>query len=220
MTFRIQPLKGIYRPVNYRYQLHTAEAFTGYKRYAVLLVFLSLCMYAIGAALGIGTESLSKELTSLSYGEYEARKQLFFVGRLLLGLLIPCLFLFLGALYYWSFLDIPYQKLVIIQMTVFCVFLLEKAIQIPMFVLWHIDAISNPFSFGIIAQYITNKEFIIHFFSKITVFQIVMMSITNYYLCQLTDQSKKVVTSIVIFFFVFCWIISSLLSYIKIGFFF
>ena len=220
MIFRVQPLKGIFRPVNYRYQLSEAEAFKGYKRYIAFFFLLSICVYGISAAFGIGTESLSKEMTSLSSEEFETRKQLFFLGRLLLGMIIPAIFLFLSSLYYWSFVIISFQQLVIVQMSVFCVFLLEKIIQIPLFLLLHIDEASNPFSLGVIVQYITNKELIVDFFSQITIFQMLMITIVVHYLNHLTEKSKKVILSIVLGFFIFCWLIASLLSYIKIGVFF
>ncbi|WP_050613758.1 hypothetical protein [Bacillus testis] len=220
MTFRIQPLKGFFRPGTYGYQLQEAEAASGYKRNIILLFLISVCLYAISAVFGIGTESISKELTALNAGEFEVRKQLFFAGRLLLGLLIPAVYLFVSALYFWTFVNIPYQKLVIIQMTAFCLFLLEKLINIPMFVLMHIDAASNPFSLGIIAQYITHKELIIAFFSEITIFQIGMIGVICYYVLRLTDRSKKEVIPFIVAFFVVCWILSSMFSYIKIGVFF
>lgn len=220
MTFRIQPLLGIFRPEKYGYQLKEAEAFRGYKRYIALLFFVSLCTYGVSAGFGIGAESLSKEMTNWTNGELEARKQLFFVGRLLLGMLVPCVFLFLSALYYWCFSNGSYKKHVIIQMTAFSIYLLEQIIQIPMFVLLHIDAISNPLSLGILAQYVTNKEIIILFFSEITIFQISMMIVVIYYLRKLTELTKKQVISIVLLLFVFYWAMSSLFSYIKIGVFF
>ncbi|MGM9926112.1 MAG: hypothetical protein ACI35R_17845 [Bacillus sp. (in: firmicutes)] len=220
MTFRIQPLQGILRPVKYRYQLKTTEEYKGYKRFIAILFILSLCTYGISAAFGIGTETLSKGMNDWTGGELEARKQLFFVGRLILGLLIPGIFLFLGALYYWCFSSIEYKKLVIVQMTVFSVYLFEQLVQIPMFVLMDIDAVSNPFSLGVIAQYLTNKELIIHFLSEITLFQVGMIAMTIYYLRELTELTKKQVISIVIFFFMILWFLSGLLSYIKISIFF
>ncbi|MFS0784379.1 hypothetical protein [Bacillus sp. 1P06AnD] len=220
MTFRIQPLKGFFRPGTYGYQLQEAEAASGYKRNLILLFLISVCIYAISAVFGIGNESLSKELTALSDGEFEVRKQLFFIGRVVLGILIPAVYVMLSALYFWTFVNIPYQKLVIINMTAFCLFLAEKLIEIPMFVLMHIDGASNPFSLGIIAQYITDKELIVHFFSEITIFQAGMIAVICYYILRLTDRSKKAVIPFIIAFFVVCWLLSSLFSYIKIGVFF
>lgn len=220
MTFRIQPLLGIFKREKYGYQLKEAEAFKGYKRYIAILFLLSICTYGVSAAFGIGSESLSKEMTNWTNSELEAHKQLFFIGRLLLGLFIPAILIYVSALYFWCFSNVSYKKLVIIQMTVFCIYLVEQMIQIPLFVLLHIDAASNPFSLGVIAQYITNKELIIDFFSEITIFQVGMMLVLVYYLRQITELTKKQIISIVILLFVFYWAISSLFSYIKVGVFF
>lgn len=217
MTFRINLLKGIYKRENFSYQLQKAEAFVGYKRIIAFLFFLSMCIYAVGAVFGIGAELLSKEMTTISSGELEAKKQLFFLGRVVTGLVVPAFLIFIGALYYWSFLNLSYQKLVIIQLSVFSIFLLEKILQIPMFLLMDISATSNPFSLGIIVQYITNQELIIQFFSQITIFQVWMITIACYYLQRLSKQSKSTIIVLVVSFFLFCWIISSILSFIKNG---
>lgn len=217
MTFRVNPLKGIYKKENYCHQLGEAEALHGYRRTIVLLLLLSACIYAVSAAFGMGTELLSKEMTSISGGELEAKKQLFLLGRVVLGLLVAIFFLFGSALYFWSFLNLPYQQLVIIQLSVFSVFLLEKLIQIPLFLMMDINAISNPLSLGIVAQYVTDKELIIQFFSKITIFQIWMMTLLCYYLQRLSEQRNKVIVILVVGFFLFYWIFSSLLSFVKNG---
>lgn len=217
MTFRIQPLKGLYKRENYCHQLQEAEALLGYKRYIWLLFFLSMCVYAVSAAFGIGTEMLSKEITTISSSELEAKKQLFLIGRLLVSIAVPSVILFVSSLYYWGFLNLSYRKLVCIQLSVFCIFLIEKVMEIPLLLLLNIDATSNPFSLGIAAQYMTDKEIIIQFFSQITIFQVWMIALTCYYLKRLSEQKMSAIIMVVTSFFLFCWIITSLLSYIKMG---
>ncbi|MGM9929547.1 MAG: hypothetical protein ACI35P_16540 [Bacillus sp. (in: firmicutes)] len=217
MTFRIKPLKGLYKRENYCHQLKEAEAVQGYKRYMTLLFFISVCVYAVSAAFGIGTEMLSKEITSISSSEFEAKKQLFFIGRIIVGIAVPCIILLVSALYYWSFLNLSYRKLVSIHFSVFCIFLIEKVVEIPLFLLLNIDATSNPFSLGIVAQYVTSKELIVQFFSQITIFQVWMIATTCYYLKRLSEQKLSSIILLVTSFFLFCWIITSLLEYIKMG---
>ena len=220
MTFRIQPLKGIFKPETYRYFLREAEAMAGYKGWIVFLFLISLFVYALGAVFGLGSESISKEINNLSGSEYEARKQLFFIGRLALGLFVPFVFLFFSSLFFWSYMNVDYRRIVVIQMAAFCLFLTEKIIQIPLYIYLQVGAESNPLSLGILAQYTAGPELLVHILSQITVFQIAMIGYICYYLIHLTDKRKGAVIALVIAFFTFYWIISGLFSYIKIGTFF
>ena len=220
MTFRIQPLKGVFRPLTYQHQLQKAESLKGYKLYIALLILASMLVYAISAIFGLGSESISKEITGLGSNEYEARKELFLAGRIILGAFVAAALIFLGALFFWSYVSLPFSKLAVIQMSAFSIFLVEKLIQIPLFLFLQIDASSNPLSFGVIVQYITDQELIISFFSKITIFQITMIVLIIYYLKKMAEVSRKSASMLVIGFFVFCWAVSALFSYIKIGVFF
>ena len=220
MTFRIQPLKGIFRPLTYQHQLQKAESLKGYKRYIAFLFLASMLIYGISAIFGLGSGSISKEIIGLGSNEYEARKELFVAGRLVLGAFVPAVFIFLGALFFWSYVSIPFSKLAVIQMSAFSIFLIEKLIQIPLFLYLQIDASSNPLSLGVIAQYITDQELIVSFFSKITIFQIGMIILISYYLLKIAEVGRKTANMLVIGFFVFCWAVSALFSYIKISVFF
>ncbi|MFJ8261886.1 hypothetical protein ACIQ4I_07945 [Rummeliibacillus sp. NPDC094406] len=220
MTLKVQPLKGIFKPKDYRTMLQEAEDYSYYKLNILILFVISVCVYVVSGVLGIGTESLSKELPSVSSHAFEARKQLFLVGRLLQGILIPCVFLFGSALYYYAFINGGFRKLVIAQMNIFGIFLIEKIIQIPLFLLLNIDVTSNIFSFGIIAQYMTNNEVIIHFLGEITLFRIAMLVYSYYYLSRIVEVRKKTLIIAISILFLLYWIFASFMSYIKIGFFF
>lgn len=220
MIFKLQPLKGIVKPKEYRIQLQDVEEYKHYRLIISLLFLLSVCVYVMSGIFGIGTESLSKELSNVSNQAFEARKQLFLIGRLLQGILIPCVFLFGSALYYFAFLNGDFRKLMIVQINVFGIFLIEKIIQIPLFLLLNIDSASNIFSLGIIAQYMTDNQVIIHFLSEITLFRIAMIGYSYYYLSGIVETSKKTIIITISALFIVFWIFASFMSYIKIGFFF
>ncbi|MGG0658053.1 hypothetical protein [Rummeliibacillus pycnus] len=220
MTLKVQPLNGILKPKDYRTKLQEAEDYSHYKLHILILFAVSICVYVVSGALGIGAESLSKELTTISGHGFEARKQLFLIGRLFQGILIPCVFLFGSALYYFAFINGSFRKLVIAQMSIFGIFLIEKIIQIPLFLLLNIGVTSNIFSFGIIAQYITDNEVMIHFLSEITLFRIVMLAYSYYYLSKIVEVRKMTLLIAIGILFLLYWIFASFMSYIKIGFFF
>ena len=220
MILQIRPLKGIVKPHDYTYKLKRAESYGHFKLQIIILIAVSIFLYAINTFYGIGTESLSKELTGINNDAWMARSQLFFAGSILAGGVIACVFLFLSSIYYWSFIHIDFQKIVIVQMSIFTLFLVEKALQVPMYLLLDIGDTSNILSLGIIAQYITDSEIIIHLLSQITLLRIGMVAYSYYYLKELTDISRKSLLIVIVFLFAFFWIGAGLLSFIKIGVFF
>lgn len=220
MTLKVNPVKGILKPKEYRIELQEAEDYSRYRLSILFLFLISICVYVLSGTLGIGSESLSKELSSVSNHAFEARKQLFIIGRLLQGILIPCVFIFGTALYYMAFINGSFRKLVTVQLSVFSLFLIEKIIQIPLFLMLNVDGTSDIFSLGIIAQYITQNELMIHFLGQITLFRIGMLAFSYYYLTRIVEVSKKTLITAIGILFLLYWIFASLLSYIKIGFFF
>ncbi|WP_312755775.1 hypothetical protein [Rummeliibacillus suwonensis] len=220
MTLNVNPIKGILKPKAYRTELQEAKDYSHYKLNILFFFLLSIGVYVISATLGIGTESLSSELSSISNHALEARKQLFLIGRLLQGLLIPCVLIFGTALYYFAFINGDFKKLVIAQLIVFSIFLIEKIIQIPLFLLLNIDETSNIFSLGVIAQYLTQSKVIVHFLGELTLFRIAMLIYSYYYLSRIVEVRKKVLLAAVGILFLLYWVFVSFMSYIKIGFFF
>ena len=220
MILQIKPLKGIIKPHDYIYKLKRAEGYKYYLLQLSILIAVSLILYAITAFYGIGTESLSKELMGVNNAAWMARSQLFLIGSLLAGAVIACVFLLLSSIYYWSFLHTDFRKIVIVQMSIFILFLAEKALQIPLYLLLDIGKTSNILSLGIIAQYVTDSQIIIHLLSQVTLLRIGMIAFSYYYLKELSDISRRSLLMVIAFLFAFYWIGAGLLSYIKIGVFF
>lgn len=219
MTLKVNPIKGILKPNEYCTELQEAEQYSYYRLNLFILLLVSIFVYVLSGAFGIGTESISSELSSINNHAFEARKQLFLIGRLLQGILVPCILIFGSALYYFAFLNGSYRKFVVVQLNVFGIFLIEKIIQFPLFLLLNVDATSDIFSLGIVAQYISSNEILIHFLSELTLFRIGMFVYSYFYLSRIVESRKK--TFIVVgMLFLLYWIFVSFMSYIKIGFFF
>lgn len=220
MVMQIRPLKGIVKPHDYTYHLKRAESYSRFKLQIIILIAVSIFLYAVNTFYGIGTESVSKELIGINNVAWMARSQLFFIGSIVAGAVIACVFLFLSSIYYWSFLHTSFQKIVIVQMSIFILFLVEKALQVPMYLLLDIGDTSNILSLGIIAQYISDSELIVHLLSQVTLLRIGIIAFSYYYLKELSDISRKSLLLVIAFLYIFYWIGSGLLSYIKIGVFF
>lgn len=219
MTLKVNPIKGILNPHEYCNALQEAEQYSHYRLNIFFLFLISIFVYVLSGAFGIGTESISSELSSIGNHAFEARKQLFLIGRSLQGILLPSIFIFGSALYYFAFLNGSYRKFVVVQLNVFGIFLIEKIIQFPLFLLLNVDATSDIFSLGIIAQYISSNEVLIHFLGELTLFRIGMVVYSYYSLSRIVESRKKTFIAVGILFLLY-WIFASFMSYIKIGFFF
>ncbi|WP_045522453.1 hypothetical protein [Neobacillus niacini] len=215
MFFRVQLLRGLFQPDICSHQMKEAEHIKGIWKRLALLLFTSLLIFSISAFFGIGNEALSKTIYELSPIEFETIKVLFGVGQVIQGVFISILLLYLQALYFWVFTAVVYKKLVIMQLFILTIYLIEQALSIP-FHLLGIDQVSLPFSFGVIAQYLTENELIINFFSTITLFKIWSVILQAHYIKVLSEKSTQICLLIVIPINLFIWIIMALFPYIKV----
>jgi hypothetical protein len=217
MVYQVRLLKGIFEPQRSRYQLQNAEAVSRFGWKLVLLYFLSVIVFSVAGYFGIGSESFSKEITRLNGSEYEVGKLLIVSGNMIAGIFYSSIYIFLSSLFFWVVADIPYKKIVIVQMVVFCLQLLEKVLLIPIFVLFDINYDANPFSLGVISQYFFRNDYFIHFFSEVTIFQILIIALQYYYLKIFTERSKSFVLSMIILFYIASWFVKAFLAYIQVG---
>ncbi|AOH52994.1 hypothetical protein ABE28_001320 [Peribacillus muralis] len=217
MVYQVRLLKGIFEPYRSRYQLQNAEGVTRLGSKLLLLYFLSLLVYAVGGYFGIGSESFSKQITTMSVDEFEAGKLLIMGGNMLAGLLYPSLYILLSSLYFWIVADVPYIKVVIVQMILFCLQILEKVLLIPFFILLDIGNDANPFSFGVISQHFLRNDYFIHVFSEITIFQFLIIFLQFYYIRGLSDRNKYLIFLMIGLFYLATWFAKAFLAYIHVG---
>ena len=182
-----------------------------------MLYVVSILIFGCYGFLGIGSESFSKELLKLGTSEFEMGKVLILVGNLVAGIVYPTVYMFLIALFLWVLTDIEYLKLLIVQMIVFTLQLVEKILLVPFFVFLHLNYDANPFSLGVISQYFTSNEYVIHFFSEVTIFQVLIIAIQYYYLHKFTERNKYMVLLAIILSYFILWLVNALLAYIKVG---
>ena len=216
MMYQVKLVKGLLAPERSRYHLHNAEEVTQLKGKLILLYVVSVLVFGLYSFLGIGSESFSKELLDLSAQEFEMGKLLILAGNLVTGVVYPSVYLFLIALFLWVITDIEYTKLLIVQMIVFILQLVEKLILVPFFVFMHLNYDSNPFSLGVISQYLTSNEYVIHFFSEVTLFQLLVIGFQYFYLKKFTERNTNIVLGAIILSYFILWLVNALLAYIKV----
>ncbi|MGX2957970.1 hypothetical protein JNUCC23_01530 [Peribacillus sp. JNUCC 23] len=216
MTYQVQILKGLFQPRTNRYQLEQAEGITGFGTKLLLVYLCSFVIFLLEAYYGIGSESMSKEITKLGESEYEAGKLLVIAGKLLAGLLYPTFYVVLAAVVFWVILDIPFKKVAVVQMIAFALHLLEKVVYIPFLLQMDLNQSDNPFSLGVISQSILSNEYFIHFFGEISLFQITIIGIVYYYLRELTEKNKYIPLIMICVFYLASWFVAAFLAYIDV----
>ncbi|KRF58921.1 hypothetical protein P4534_08075 [Peribacillus butanolivorans] len=217
MVYQVRLLKGILEPHRSRYQLQNAEAVTRLGWKLLLLYFLSFIVFAVEGYFGVGSESFSKEITKMDASEFEMGKLLIIGGNIIAGLFYPTIYLFLSSLFFWIVIDIPYIKLVIVQMIIFGLQLLEKVFLIPILVLMDIGNDANPFSLGVISQYFLRSDYFIHFFSEITIFQFLIIALQYFYLKEFSERNNYLVLLMIVLFYLATWFVKAFLAYIQVG---
>ncbi|WP_102264530.1 hypothetical protein [Mesobacillus jeotgali] len=215
MNNRVEVLRGLLNYNYYTYKLRDSEHVPGVWKKTTLLILLSGMVFGVSAYFGIGSEYLSKQLTSVSRAEYEMQKLLFMIGQTILGLFFGGVMIFLPALFFWTLSDIELKKMLAVQLFVMPVLILEKVLLIPLAVLLGLTEISSPFSLGIIAQYITGNEFMIHLLATMSIFKIWIVFIEYKYLKMLMERSPKIILIIVISINLLIWLFAALFSFIQ-----
>lgn len=215
MFFQVRMWKGLTQPYVSAHQLDKAEKYEGIWKKTFLLLIISLILSTISAYFGIGSEQLSKLIYETTPTEFATIKTLFAIGQVVQTILVTAIIIFFPSLILWIFMDIPYRKLVVMQLFVASIFLMEKVITLPMQLFLGIDHASSPFSLGIIAQFVTEYELISNFFGEISLFSGWAIILQYQFLRIITNRNPKQILLIILSIQLFMWSIAALFSYIK-----
>ncbi len=194
------------------------EGIKGYRQKLILLFILSAIIFGVVSSFGVGMDPLSKELTKLSASTYELEKFMFFIGRLIAGLLYAAILLFIPSLIYWTISDEgEYRKLVVTQFIVLIILLIERLTYIPLSLFFSLEWFSSPLSLGVIAQYITSKEWVIYFFGCFSFFKIWIVYLQYKGVKKLTEQKNWLVWLVILTSNLLFWSITAFLAYLDLS---
>ncbi|UOQ91780.1 hypothetical protein MUO14_14680 [Halobacillus shinanisalinarum] len=157
------------------FKLREAERIRNLWKAFFSLMLLTILTYIWMAWLGLGTDPISMNMTEFNRTEYEFYKAWFIIGRIGYSLLLFFGVIFIASLVFWIMFELPYKKTMIIQMNVLLIMLIERIAWIPLIIYAGLDWYVSPFSFGVVASYITNIEWLIYFFGAISLFQILII---------------------------------------------
>lgn len=214
MLYRVNLAKFFFSIDDHLFRIKKAEALKNVWKICLLLILPSASVYALTAIFGIGSSMLSTEATALTPFQYEAAKVWFVLGRAVFGVIFGLLVLFMPSLIFYAFTDIPYQKLVIMQQIVLVVMLIERLLWIPLVIFAGLDWFVSPWSFGIMASYVTDKTWVIFFFGAISLFQLWIIWFQAKFLSYLSPIRKYWLWVIVIGIHIFYWAGTAALAFL------
>ncbi|MGG4166090.1 hypothetical protein ABEW00_01185 [Rossellomorea vietnamensis] len=218
MHREVRLTRGLKHPSTFFYQLNEMEELTGYKKRVSFLFILSIVTFGLISSFGIGMDPLSNEMTKLSPTEFEMEKFLFFLGRLLAGMLYAAIILFFSSLIFWTISNEgEYRKLVITQGLVLIILLVEKATYIPLSLFFSIEWYSSPLSLGVITQYLTSESYIVYLMGSFSLFKVWVFYIQYKGIKQLTNQKNWIIWLVILLTNLFFWSLNALLAFLNIS---
>ena len=210
--YYVRLLRGLKEPYLTSQQLIKAEKITGFWKKGLWLLFITLIVSGLTAYFGIGNELVSKELNNLSSTGFEAIKSLFAAGQITWSIIAILLIMTIPSLFFWSVSDIEWKKYIIVQFFVVTITLIEKVILIPFTIFIGLPDLSNPFSFGIIGQYLTSNDIILQFLAQISIFKIWAVILQFKYVKAFSEKSASQTALIVIGFNLIIMIVTVFLT--------
>ncbi|MCH1627690.1 hypothetical protein [Fredinandcohnia quinoae] len=191
MTFRVRLINGIFKPEHLFYQLKLSEKIVGIIPKLLLLLLFSGVLSFIMAHYGFYTESLTKQIDTLSKSEFELSKILIGVGGLISSIAFPLVFLLCSTLLITAFFrEIAIFAILTIQLCALSISLIENALFVPIQYFWGISSISSPFGLGVIGQLLSENEVLRNIMASLTLFDIWSIVITVIALRLLSEKSK------------------------------
>lgn len=195
------------------YRLKNAEKVNHFWKLVSIFIVASMIVYGCLGYVGIGSDMLLDKSFTFTSDIYESSKFWFMIGKILLGLLFASYILFgPSALFSWM-TNIPYKKLMVMQLIVLFMLLLERVMWFFLNLTIGLDWYVSPLSFGIIASVLTTKSWMIIFFGTISLFQLwIIWFQTKFILHFLENEGKVAIWFTIILFHLVEWIIVALLT--------
>ncbi|MFC0525394.1 hypothetical protein ACFFGV_17560 [Pontibacillus salicampi] len=213
MSYKVQVAKLFFRREDSMFQINKAEAITHLWKRISLFLLLSMLVYGFTAWKGLGMTPFSAQATSWSFATYETMKLFFLSGRVLYGLFFALIILFYTPFFYWLFTGISYKKLMTVQLNVLFVLLLERLTWVAFVQYLGLEWYVSPFSFGVIASYLTDMEWLIYFGGAASLFQIWVMWLQSKALFLFSSIKKWKLVVMVVLLHLFYWAAAASLTY-------
>lgn len=212
MMYRVHLFKLFFAVDNHIHRIRKAETLKNVWKWCFVLCLVSMFLYGWMAYLGIGSDLISGKQAEMPMSTYEGSKFGFLLGRLLYAVLLSIIVLFLTSVLFYVVMDIPFQKLVVMQLVVLLVMLVERLLWIPFMVYLGLDWYVSPLSLGIVASYVTTYKWFIYFFGAISLVQVWIMGFQVKYLSFMGSVQKRWIVLTVIGIHLIYWAVAATLT--------
>ncbi len=216
MIYQLQLVKGLLRPTDSFYRLEQAEEIRGLWSRLSLLVFFSIFISFTSGYLGVQAEPVSTYIVKNTPAIFEWKKMLFAIGAAVWGLIYPLVIIFIPTLLFWTFLEVNFRKLIALQAFVYFIYLLEFCLLIGLHLFFAIPRESSPFTLGVLAQYVTDNQLVINFFSFISLFQLWTIFFQYQFLKRVSPKSPRYIFLLIMIVTLVFWVFSALFTSIHV----
>ncbi|KUP04123.1 hypothetical protein Q75_16165 [Bacillus coahuilensis p1.1.43] len=212
---RVQFFKGVVRPHRYFYSLREAENISRFAVQYGLLLAVTFFLFLLKGAFGIGTETLSEQLTASPSTELAVKKFYIMLGHGISGIAIMLLFTLFLSLLYWVLSEVRYKQAVIVMGVAFVPILIETLLHWPLGAWFGLGWSSSPFGLGVLAQEFTDREWVVSIFGSWTVFKGWSIVLQYYGFKDLLDEMRgRVLIAVIVSINIAYWAIAGVLKFV------
>lgn len=209
MIYRPHVLKFLFRMKDQIYQIKLAESVRELWFSSILLIGLSAIIYGWMGSLGIGSQLLSIDASTISAATYEGNKFWFMIGRTGYGILFAAIILFIPSFIFYYLADIPFKKLVVMQQVVLFILLIERILWVPLATFFGLDWYVSPWSLGIIVSYLTEIDWLIYFLGAVSLFQVWVIWFQYRLLTHLSEERRLPLLGFIILLQMIGWALAA-----------
>ncbi|WP_017187475.1 hypothetical protein [Alkalibacillus haloalkaliphilus] len=197
------------------YRIEKQEVIRGQWKVQLSLIVLTVAVYILMASFGMGTNYLTYYIIEMTEAQFFTAQVWFVMGRVAYAILFALVMLYLISYYFHLLTKIPYKKALLLQQVVLLALIIERLLWVPLFTLYGLDWNGSPLSLGVIASYLTERDWLIAFFGSISVIQVWIVYFQIRYLHSLSTLSRGKVWTIVLSLNIFLWSMVSLMTYLN-----
>ena len=171
-------------------QLQTASM-RGFKLRIILVFLTGILLFGIRGWWGMGTESLTSILTTMTTADYTIARYAALFGSICWAV-IYISFHFFGFAYILNvIIQIPYRKILPLQLLITGLLLIEKALVFIIFAVKGVTANVSFLSFGPLAETYLETKYLILFLNQLTITTALIIALQYRFILTYTQFTQK-----------------------------
>lgn len=168
-----------------------SSSLRGFRIRVVMVFLIGVVLFAIRELWGMRTETITPLLSTMTTADYTIARYASLVGSLGWSLIYMAFHLFAFAYLLSIITDIPYKKLLPLQLLTTGLLLMEKALVFIVFVVQGATASVSFLSFGPLAMTFLEIPFFIFFLNQLTITTAIIISLQFKFIRTYTETTQK-----------------------------